>query len=236
MEAAMQPALETIRWVVLATDLAMIGTVLSLWWALATARPGAPSPWVLALPLAGAFLWGAAWAFVPSLAAQRSAPPPLGQAGAIIGLVIALNALRVLPITQRYFASANPARLLTMGLWRPVYGAALIVLGINGGLPDAFFWSAGFGDIAVGLWAIALLSRRHRATTLQLVVWNIAGALDLAHVLVLGALTLNPFYLSHPGVAPLNLLPLAGVPLFLALHILTLTGFATRRRSQTAMA
>jgi hypothetical protein len=54
---------------------------------------------------------------------------------------------------------------------------------------------------------------------------------DLAHVLVLGAINLRPFYLANPDIAPLNLLPLAGVPVFLALHGMTLWGIAARRKA-----
>jgi hypothetical protein len=234
-ETTTMSAIDTVHLIVLATDIAMLVTLATLFLALAKARADGPPTWIFTVPLGAALVWGAAWAFVPALSAIRNAPPPFGQAGAIIGLVIALNALRFLPVTKRYFRAANPRWLMTMGLWRPVYGSALILLGINGGLPDGFFWSAGIGDILVGLIAIWLLLSPQGLTRARIIVWNILGAADLAHVLVLGAITLRPFYLGNPDMAPLNLLPLVGVPLFLALHLLTLGGLLARQPARPAL-
>lgn len=57
------------------------------------------------------------------------------------------------------------------------------------------------------------------------------GAADPTQALVLGAMHLHPFFLANPDLPALNLLPLAGVPVYLAIHVLTLWGLWARSRS-----
>jgi hypothetical protein len=85
-----------------------------------------------------------------------------------------------------------------------------------------FFWSVGLGDLIVGLFGTALLLRPEPVSRRLFVLWNLLGIADLAHVLVLGALTLVPFFTANPDLPFVNLLPLAGVPLLFSLHILGL--------------
>jgi hypothetical protein len=210
--------------IVLAIDVLMPFTVLSIGWTILRARKQGPSAVAIFATLALAISWAAAWSWLPVLAALRFLPAPAGQAGAIIGLLIALNLLRFIPSVRAMFQSIDIRRLIDMGVWRVIYGAALLGLGLLGGLPAEFFWSAAFGDIAVGLWAVSMMYRRPEISTREVMAWNTLGLLDLVHVLVLGAVYLRGFYLSNPDVAPLNLLPLVGVPLLLVLHIQTLLG------------
>jgi hypothetical protein len=74
-----------------------------------------------------------------------------------------------------------------------------------------------------------ILLRRKSVTEREIFLWNAVGLVDLSHVLALGALNLRGFYLAYPIISPLNLLPLVGVPLFLALHVLALWGLWSRR-------
>jgi hypothetical protein len=212
-----------------ATDVLTPMTFLTTGWALRRSRVAGPTlPWI-ALPLALALAWGLVWTFVPAVAAVRLNPPPFGQAGAILAVVLGLTGLLAFAPARHFFRTARVEKLVMLGLWRPIYGGALLTLGLLGGLPDKFFWSAAFGDIAVGLWAATLLWRGKTGADHEVTAWNIVGLLDLSHVLVLGALYLRDFYMANPAVAPLNLLPLAGVPLFLAIHLLTLWGIWVRR-------
>ncbi len=104
----------------------------------------------------------------------------------------------------------------------------LLILGILGGLPPAFYWSAAAGDIFVGLWALMIVLRKLHVTRRELIAWNLIGMADLAHVLPLGALNLGAFYAANSAVQPLNLLPLVGVPVFLALQAMSLWGLLAR--------
>jgi hypothetical protein len=213
-----------IQTLVLMTDFLMPFTVFSIWRTLLRAKKAGPSPIIMAIPLLLALAWGALWSFNPTLSSWRFLPPPAGQAGAILGLIIALNLLRLLPSVRVMFGSIDMKRLVHMGAWRALYGSGLLLIGLQGGLPEAFFWSAALGDIFVGLWAFTIMARRPKVSRGELLVWNGVGLIDLLHVLVLGGLFLPPFYQTHPNVPPLNLLPLVGVPLLLVLHIMTLLG------------
>jgi hypothetical protein len=219
---------------VLSVDLVMPLTVLSIWWTLHRARCEEPKRLWLAVPFVLALTWGAAWSFYPPLSALRFLPPPSGQAGAILGLIVGLILLQILPSVQKMFRTINMARLVDIGVWRIVYGAALLLIGLQGGLPSQFFWSAAIGDILVGLWAISIIARRPDVSRNELMVWNGTGMLDLLHVLALGALYLPTFYKLNPEIAPLNLLPLVGVPCLLVMHILTLMGQKNTMKLATA--
>jgi hypothetical protein len=206
------------------TDLLMPLTVLSIWWTLFRARNNGPTALAMAVPFVLALAWGALWSFNPTLKSWRFLPPPAGQAGAILSLIVALNLLRLSPSLRAMFANIDMSRLVDMGAWRVLYGGALLLIGMQGALPAEFFWSAALGDILVGIWAFTIMARRPQVSRGELIAWNGVGLLDLVHVLALGAIFLPPFYQTHPNIEPLNLLPLVGVPVLLVLHIMTLLG------------
>jgi hypothetical protein len=220
--------------IVFITDLLMPLTALSIWWTLLKARNNGPSAMIMAIPFVLALTWGALWSFNPTLSSWRFLPPPAGQAGAILTLIVALNLQRLSPLVRSMFRSIDMNRLIDMGAWRAVYGAALLLIGIQGALPSEFFWSAALGDIFVGLWAFTIMARRPNVSRGELIAWNGFGLLDLIHVLVLGVLFLPSFYQNHSEAPPLNLLPLVGVPLLLVLHIMTLLGQRNATDSQAA--
>lgn len=186
----------------------------------------AVSPAILVAP--GLVLaWGAAWSFVPALAATRLAPPPLGQAGVILLALAGLSAFWLSPHVRRRAGCFAAAPLLAMAVWRMVFGMSVLAVGVAGGLPATFFWSVGLGDLAVGLIGCALLLRGHPLAPRAFILWNLIGMADLSHVLILGAITLGPFFEANPDLPFVNLLPMAGVPLLLSLHVL---GLAYRRQ------
>jgi hypothetical protein len=218
------PDTGTITAIIRASDALMPVTLITIW--LALRRAGA-SPNVLQIFgvfLLVALVWGAIWTWVPSVAALRLLPPPSGQAGAILSALAGCLALMLIPAIRIFLRTAQLQWLVPLGIWRAVYGSVLLILGILGGLPPAFFWSAAAGDIFVGLWALLITVRKLQLTQRELIAWNLIGMADLAHVLPLGALNLGLFYATNPGVQPLNLLPLVGVPIFLALQIMSLWG------------
>jgi hypothetical protein len=223
-------------YIVALTDILMPIVMLTIWLALCRARIEGPSQALLAVPLVVALIWGSLWAFWPPLAALRLAPPPAGQATAVLLLVGSLVGLLLLPIVRRYFRTAKPMPLIAIGVWRLIYGALLLAIGLGGGLPSGFFWSAALGDMAVGVWAIAILWRGSSVANGEIIAWNLAGLLDFIHVVVLGRLHLATFFLANPDLPPVNLLPLAGVPVLMSLHILMLWGLLARRGLSTRRA
>jgi hypothetical protein len=219
-----------------AVDMAMLVTLVCTWLVLVWARRDGIGRFGLGVPVVLAALWGAAWVWFPPLATLRLAPPPGGQVLAIFGVLMGWVGLLLLPNVRTYFRTADAAKFVALGPWRIVYGASLLALGSVGGIPAAFYISAGIGDILVGLWSLSILSRRSAVSTREVSAWNIAGVMDFAHVLMLGAINLRPFYLANPEVPPLNMLPLVGVPMFFAMHILALWGLTRRSAPSLAKA
>lgn len=183
----------------------------------------------LAIVVGTAFAAAAASAFVPSLAALREAVFAI-QPAHIVATVVGLVAAGASPLGRRHFAAPNLRPVFLLYGWRAVFGGLLLVLGLAGGLPSAFFWSAAIGDILVGVWALAIAARWDRVSRGETLVWNAAGLLDLIHVLALGATTLRVFYDASPDLVRLTLLPLFGVPTFIALHLLLFPVLTRRAR------
>ena len=73
------------------------------------------------------------------------------------------------------------------------------------------------------------MARGDTVTLREITLWNGVGFADLVHVLALGATTLAGFYASHPAILPLNLLPLVGVPVFMAAHVMSLWGLSSAK-------
>jgi hypothetical protein len=185
---------------------------------LIAARRDGPPPIVLFMVVLGALAWGAAHAFYPPLISWRASVPS-GQPLVIAGLILALTALAWTSAGTAYFRTAALRPLIALYLWRIVFGGALLTLGLNGALPPGFFWPAAVGDIVVGLWALSMLPRFPSVSRWELLAWNALGLADLLNVLRLGLLELRPFFSANPEMTPLTLLPLFGVPFFVALHL-----------------
>lgn len=85
-----------------------------------------------------------------------------------VSLLLGLNALRILP------------------------GAFILLLASQGKLSGPFPQSAGWGDIIVGIIAIALMlagTRNSAGSRRALLAWNILGTLDLVEAVALGVLS-----------------------------------------------
>ncbi len=218
--------------IVVLTDILMPVLFLTLWLALRSARVEGPPPWMFALPLVLAMTSGLLWTYWPPLASLRLAPPPGGQASGILSLIFCLVSLLAFAPVRQYFRTARPFPLARIGIWRAIYGLILLLIGLGGGLPAGFFWSAALGDIAVGFWAIAITLRGSSVSDREILAWNIAGLIDFISVLVAGSIHLRPFFIANPDLPAANLLPLAGLPVLMSLHILTIWGLLARRRAQ----
>lgn len=223
--------LELLRTIANVTDVLMVVTILTTGWVLLWAQNSQSNvtSTAISVVLLISLVWGALWTWHLPLAQMRLDAPPRGQAGAVIVLIVSLLSLLGLSAFRRYFKHADFTRLIFLGAWRFVYGAILLVIGSYGGLPATFYVSAGMGDIFIGLWAFGLMMRRVSVKQTELVAWNALGVIDLLHVLVLAAIHLRPFFILHSDVPTLNLLPLVGVPLFIALHVFSLWGLLSSR-------
>ena len=212
-------SIEFANLVVRITDIAMPITTLSIYILIITAEKNRNLSKFAAIPISLSLVWAGLWAWWPPLASIRFQSWPPGQGVAILAVDLALVSLLLFKPVQQYFKTANLKVFVWLGPWRIFYGFSLLVIGWYGGLPPAFFWSAGFGDVAVGLWSLSILARGEFVSHREVTLWNIFGLADLAHVLVLGAISLVPFFLLHPEFVPPTLLPIAGVPMLIAMHV-----------------
>ena len=159
---------------------------------------------------------------------------------AAAGFLATLLAASRTPALKRALAAPGMAsRLELPHTFRVFAGLAFLIAMALGHLPALLAVPAGLGDIATGI-ATPLVARKiARGTGRRAGLWlNAFGFTDLVNALTLGALT--GFQLVHvTPVAtaitgnPLALIPTAGVPLLLALHIISLRTLA--RAPRTAM-
>jgi hypothetical protein len=114
--------------------------------------------------------------------------------------------------------------LVVLHLTRLFVGAYFLVLCQRRQLPCAFATPAGWGDIVIGVLAVAWVSsmRPTQFTKAFLLAWNTLGLIDIAFV-VANALRfgLNDWQSMHVlRQLPLSLLPTFLVPLIIASHVL----------------
>lgn len=203
-----------INWLVL---LFVVALVIA---ALRARRDRTPTAAIL-LTTGAAAVIGLSNAAFPPLVALREATLAV-QPAMVLGLTTLLTVLGLTGAGRRYFRRAKLSPLIAMHGWRVLFGGSLLAAGLLGGLPPEFFWSVALGDIAIGLWALAIWRRWPDVSGFELKVWSLLGLADLLHLLPRAVLTLPPFYLAHPELERPLLLPLLGVPLLIALHLLVL--------------
>ncbi len=133
----------------------------------------------------------------------------------------------------RAFALGLDLRVLTaVQAWR-VLGLVFLALYDYGLLPGAFAWPAGFGDGAVGVAAIFVLTAMLRDAPgwRRQVFWlNIAGLVDFAAAVGTGILTSNSALGilreagagASMGLFPLSLIPTFAVPMWIIFHMISL--------------
>src|SRR6266478_484830 len=114
--------------------------------------------------------------------------------------------------------------LVLLHLTRLFAGADFLVLCQRGQLPCAFATPAGWGDIGIGVLAVAVVSamRPTQFAKLFLLSWNTLGLIDIVFV-VASALRfgLQDWQSMHAlRELPLSLLPTFLVPLIIASHVL----------------
>jgi hypothetical protein len=198
-------------------DALAIVFVVQFWWSLKQHRREGATPGQLAGVLGIGLAWGLAWTFPPLRELRLS--QPFAQPLAIGASILFFTAAGFLGPGRTYFRTVGLEPILQTGVWRIIYGVLLLANGLAGGLPPAFFWSAGIGDIIAGVWALALLFRNIPPSRNALLACNAFGLLDMIHVLALGSITLLPFFKANPDVTYITLLPVVAVPIMISLHL-----------------
>ena len=223
--------------IALATDVLTPVCLFTIWLVAARNQPTQAAKVWAGLLIVAAGLLASAMAWYPPLAAIRIQPAPGAQVLVVASIAFVLPLLLLaLPTSRSLLAYVDPLSVTHLGIWRAVFGSLLLLLGLAGGLPAVFFRSVALGDIAIGLWAIWIATRTQRVSDRHLLVWNVAGLIDLLHVIPLAVIVLRPFIIANPDAATLNLLPLVGVPLFIALHIITIKNLVSKMPMVTDLA
>jgi hypothetical protein len=154
--------------------------------------------------------------------------PGVSLAFLIGGLLLGLIPLLISPAFRQIVRAIPPTWLVGVHAIR-VGGFLFLALLDMRLLPASFALPAGYGDIAVGLLALALvyaLARRAPYARALAFGWNALGLLDFAIALATGFSAVGSFasQVAAAGVAPgylnyVGIVPSFGVPLYMLLHI-----------------
>ena len=156
---------------------------------------------------------------------------------AITGYLCLLLALCRIPIVARALAAPGVASRLELPHTPRVAGVVFLLYMALGHLPALFALPAGLGDIAAGVAAPLVAYRLAQGTGRRAALWfNAFGMTDLVVALTLGALTGFQLLNITPSAAPITELPLAliptaTVPLFVALHITSVSSLVRAPRA-----
>jgi hypothetical protein len=150
--------------------------------------------------------------------------PPMPQLLIIVLTAAVTVAAFAIPAARAWVFGVDVRAMVALHLTRLV-GIYFLLLYGRGELPRAFALPAGWGDIAVGVFAGALLAigppaNPRRRTLYRL--WNLLGLIDI--LLVVGAAAriglADPASMRRLLELPLSLLPTFIVPLIIASHLL----------------
>ena len=150
-------------------------------------------------------------------------PPP---AIAVALTIIALLLVRFSPGSRHAVQQLGPGPLVLFHVVRIAAGGYFLVLGARGVLPREFTSPAGWGDIVVGVAAVWVLLRclplRTAGQRLGLLVWNVAGLLDILAVLgnAVRLFVADPSFVEPFTSLPLAILPTFVVPVVIVSHVL----------------
>lgn len=178
--------------------------------------------WLLAAIIAGAS--GTVTTLVPP-------SPQIILAGLVILLIVLFL---FVPSFREWCLTVNIKAFILFHLTRFV-GVYFLVLYSQGRLPYDFAVPGGVGDIIIALAALALIifgRRRVRPGRAMLLVWNVAGLLDILFVVFTAA----SLAMSDPGsmkellMFPLSLLVTYIVPLIIFTHLVIFIRLYDRRK------
>ena len=153
-------------------------------------------------------------------------PPPFIAVALTILVLLLMRTSRVVQAEARQLGARSLVAFHTIRL--PI-GAYFLVLEGRGVLPAAFANPAGWGDMLVGLAAIAVAAWCCPVTTpggrMGLMVWNVVGLVDIFGVLANGIRIFagDPAFAAPFTGLPLSLLPTFVVPLVIVSHVILFT-------------
>jgi hypothetical protein len=176
--------------------------------------------------------------FSAALHLYRNAPntPPIALGLAVVTpIVLFLIWFASSPGFRQFVLSLSPLTLTLVQTLRTA-GIVFLALATYKILPAFFAWSAGWGDIAIGVTApFAALRLANPAHRKGLILWQVLGITDLVQALALGTLAgvIDPHGIPTEAmtVLPMSYITTFAVPLFLILHIICI---AQARRWPTA--
>src|SRR3954466_10154865 len=209
------------------------------------AMPIAPSHSIVVSLLAG--LWvGIAAALAAAnmfLGTNPLGPPTVGTTIAAPMILTALAAW-FFPAVRSALMGIPMPLLIGVNLWR-VGGAFFLLLAAQGRLGGPFPYSAGWGDIITGLFALPAAWLAWRGQDGPVWIWNVFGTLDLVAALALGITSANgsPLQLIHAGAGsegaqglPWSLIPTVLVPMLLMSHAIVFAQLRARARPAQGLA
>jgi hypothetical protein len=171
------------------------------------------------------FIWLGVAVVVGATGALRQSPVPPPA----IAVTLTIATLLVVRMSRRARAGVQqvgPGPFVLFHLVRIAAGAYFLALGARGVLPREFTTPAGWGDILVGIGALWVLMRclpvRTAWQRTALIVWNVAGLLDILGVLgnALRLYAKDPSFVAPFMSLPLALLPTFVVPIVIVSHVL----------------
>jgi len=175
------------------------------------------------LPLLFVAWFGAATAAGASGLLTGLRPPVPQLIVVVLTAAVTVGAFAV-PAARAWVFGVDVRAIVALHLIRLV-GIYFLLLYARGELPRAFALPAGWGDIAVGLFAGALLAigppaNPRRRTLYRL--WNLLGLIDILLVVATAARIglADPASMRRLLQLPLSLLPTFIVPLIIASHLL----------------
>ena len=145
--------------------------------------------------------------------------------------------MRRIPAVARALTSPGSESRNTLPHAFRIAGASFVAVMALGHLSALFALPAGLGDVAIGLRAPFTARRLTRGTGRRDAIrLHALGTADLVTALILGGLTgYNIVHSAPPSDAlpllPIVLIPTTGVPLLLALHIVSLRHLAATKRT-----
>ena len=239
----------------LAAELLLLGAILLLIW-FAVARMSAPrrermtSAIILTVGLLGWFALATYLGRQNVYWAPNSPDVPTIVFGVLVPILIGLPLLMRSARMARVIDALPLSWLVGVQFYR-VLGAIFLVAWSDGYLPWQFALPAGIGDVATGIFAVAvavMLAKNSWRAPRAAYVWCLFGIADLVVALGLGAMTspgrINVLALDSPNLLvsayPMVMIPTFAVPVSIILHGVTLWKlrrlYAQTRTGQAARA
>ncbi len=185
----------------------------------------------------------AGWLVATSLIARAGAydqPWPVPLVAFVDGAVlIALLAATRIPIVSRVLAAPDTVARLAAAQTFRILGPTFLVVAALAPLPLVFAVPVGLGDTATGVAALFVARRLARGNGRRDAIWfNAFGLADLVVAVILA--TVARSLLGYQSIEPLRLLPLVlvptfGVPLAMAMHVVSLGRLLPREAREAAL-